>query len=316
MKPASFNELNAEVERLRDVGDRSGALELLTRSESLFPAQAALTLMLRVELLAMMGRASDALAALRGGLDRGYRYRGRWLRHERFAALTSQPDFGVLVERSDAQYERAQAVARPDLSILVPLERPVRYERVLIALHGNNRTMEDTVPSWQSVVREGWVLAVPQSSEIGTTPGFFIWNDRERAGRDIETHVQTLSARLSVDPSRFVLGGFSMGARLALELGLSSRSPARKLLAIAAWLPDFETLADLLEASVIHENRVYVVVGRHDASGYEGSVRLVDHLRTLGAHAEIEIHEGGHEEPGDMPATLRRALRFLEDNAP
>jgi predicted esterase len=316
MRPNSFNELNATVERLRADGDRSGALELLTRSEAFFPPQAALTRMLRVELLAAMGRTDAAVDLLRDGLDRGYRYRGRWLRHERFVALTSHPDFSALVERSDTQYETAQAEARPDLSILVPREGPGREERVLIALHGNNRTMRDTVPSWQSVVREGWVLAVPQSSEIGTTPGFFIWNDRERARKDIETHLETLSSRLSPDSSRFVLGGFSMGARLALELGLSGSSPARKILAIATWLPDFETLANLLEASVIQKSLVYVVVGRHDASGYEGSVRLVDHLRTLGAHAELEIHEGGHEEPGDMPATLHRALAFLGGDAP
>jgi predicted esterase len=311
MKPASFNELHAEVERLREAGDRSGALDLLARSEPRFPPQAALTRMLRIELLATMGRESEALDLLRDGLGRGYRYRGRWLRHERFAALTSQPDFSALVERSDAQYERAQDKARPELSVFVPEGASGRDAPVLIALHGNNRTIEDTAPSWQSIVRDGWFLAVPQSSEIATTPGFFLWNDRERATRDIGVHMATLRDRFSLDPRRSVLGGFSMGARLALEVGLSERSSAKRILAIATWLPDFEALAGLLELSAIHESRVYIVVGRRDASGYEGSVRLVEHLRTLGASAEIEIHEGGHEEPNDMSATLRRALTFL-----
>src|SRR5438445_9741113 len=107
MKPASFNELNAEIERLRDTGQESSALELLTRSEPLFLPQAALTRMLRVELLANMNRASEAIDLLRDGLDRGDRYRGRWLRNERFATLTSQPRFGALVERSEAQSEEA-----------------------------------------------------------------------------------------------------------------------------------------------------------------------------------------------------------------
>ena len=74
MKPTSFNELNTEMQRLRDAGHESDALDLLTRSEPLFPGQAALTRMLRVELLARMNRASEAVDLLRDGLDRGYRY--------------------------------------------------------------------------------------------------------------------------------------------------------------------------------------------------------------------------------------------------
>jgi predicted esterase len=311
MKPATFNELNTKVDRLRDAGHESDALELLTQSEPLFPPQAALTRMLRVELLAKMNRASEAVDLLRDGLDRGYRYRGRWLRHKRFAELTSQPDFSALVEHSDAQYERAQADARPDLSIFVPQDGPEAELPVLVVLHGNNRTMRDTAPSWRSVVQERWVLAVPQSSEIATTPGFFLWNDRDRAAQDLNTHLVTLRARLPLDATRSVLAGFSMGARLAVELGLSARFLTKRIRAIGAWIPDFETIAGLLDRSIVQDSRVYVVVGRHDASGYEGSVRLVDQLRTLGGSAEIEIHDGGHEEPSDMPATLHRALEFL-----
>jgi predicted esterase len=270
--------------------------------------------MLRVELLAKMNRASEALDLLRDGLDRGYRYRGRWLRHERFAALTSQPDFSALVERSEAQYERAQTDARPDLSVFLPHGGSDTQLPVLVALHGNNRTMQDTAPSWQSVVRDGWVLAVPQSSEIATTPGFFVWNDRDRVAQDLKTHLASLRARLSLDATRSVLGGFSMGARLAIELGLTGRFLTKRILAIGTWLPDFDTLVVLLERSIVQESRVYVVVGRHDASGYEGSMRLVDHLTMLGGSAQIEIHDGGHEEPSDMPATLMRALAYLDSS--
>jgi len=311
MKPATFSALHAEVDRLRETGDGPGALGLLTRSEPLFPPQAALTRMLRIELLATMGRTSEAIELLRDGLDRGFRYRGRWLRHERFAALASELDFSGLAERSDAQYDIAQADARPDLTTLVPPGTAADGSAMIVVLHGNNRTMQDTVPSWLSVVQDGWVLAVPQSSEIATTPGFFLWNDRDRAAKDIETHLATLRSRFSIDQSRFVLGGFSMGARLALELGLSERLPARKLLAIATWLPDLQALTDLFGAPSARASRVYVVVGRHDTSGYDGSMRLVDHLKALGGSADIEVHDGGHEEPDDMPATLGRALAFL-----
>src|SRR5437867_982787 len=179
MKPTSFNELNTEMQRLCDAGHESDALDLLTRSEPLFPGQAALTRMLRVELLARMNRASEAVDLLRDGLDRGYRYRGRWLRHERIALLTSHP-------------------------------------------------------------------------------GFFVWNDRDRAARDLETHLATLRARLSLDATRSVLGGFSMGARLAVELGLRGHFLTKRILAVGTWLPDFEMLRVGLDRSSVQDRKSVV----------------------------------------------------------
>jgi len=106
-----------------------------------------------------------------------------------------------------------------------------------------------------------------------------------------------------------------MGARLAVELGLRGHFLTKRILAVGTWLPDFEMLRVGLDRSSVQMSRVYVVVGRHDASGYEGSMRLVDQVRMLGGSADIEIHDGGHEEPGDMSAALRRALEFLGDSA-
>ena len=75
---SSFNELSAESNRLRSSGDRVAALELLAREEPHFPHQAGLARILQVELLVELGRNVEAIARLRDGLDRGFRYRGWW----------------------------------------------------------------------------------------------------------------------------------------------------------------------------------------------------------------------------------------------
>jgi predicted esterase len=85
--------------------------------------------------------------------------------------------------------------------------------------------------------------------------------------------------------------------------------PAAGVIAIAAWLPDPERLAQIIQPEVARRARTHVVVGKGDESGYDGSLKLVDHLRSLGGIAQIEMHDGGHEYPPAVDAILAHALR-------
>jgi predicted esterase len=100
-----------------------------------------------------------------------------------------------------------------------------------------------------------------------------------------------------------------MGARQALELVLGGRVPAAGVIAIATWLPDPERLGEIVRADVVRSARTHIVVGKGDETGYDGSLKLVDQLRSLGGIAEIEVHDGGHEYPPAVDPILARALR-------
>jgi predicted esterase len=309
---ASFNQLNAETVRRRAAGDRLGALQLLDEHEARFPRQAGLVRILRIEIRAELGRSDEAIGLLDDALDRGFRYRGRWLRDARFASLAADDRFAALVERADRQYDEAQALAKSDLRVFVPEgDAPERGWPVLVALHGNNSDLADTAAHWQSAVRAGWLLALPQSSEIGVTPGVFVWNDGQRAATELDRRLAEVRGSSPTDGARTVVAGFSMGARQALELVLGGRVPAAGVIAIAAWLPDPERLVRIIQPEVARRARTHVVVGKGDESGYEGSLKLVDHLRSLRGIAEIEIHDGGHDYPPAVDAILPRALRSL-----
>jgi predicted esterase len=309
---ASFNQLNAETMRRRAAGDRLGALDLLGEHEGRFPRQAGLVRILRVEILAELGRADEAVGLLSDALDRGFRYRGRWLRDARFRALAADDRFAALVERADRQYDAAQAHARSELRVFAPEgDAPERGWPVLVALHGNNSDLAETAAYWQAAVRAGWLLALPQSSEIGVTPGVFVWNDGQRAAAELDRRLIEVRASFPTDGVRTVIAGFSMGARQALELVLGGRVPAAGVIAIGAWLPDPERLAETVRPDVVRGVRTYVIVGTRDDSGYEGSRTLVDRLRSYGGIAEIEIHDGGHDYPAAIDAILQRVLRDL-----
>ena len=157
----------------------------------------------------------------------------------------------------------------------------------------------------------GWVVAVPQSSEIGTTPDAFTWNDRDRTAAEVAAHIERLKQVTQVDIGRVVLGGFSMGGTQAIALPLARKLKVRGIVPIAAWLPHIREFTQLVEGGAGKMLRSYVIVGDQDPS-YEGGRALVDLFTARGLRTQLDVRQGlGHDYPQDMPETLARALAFV-----
>ncbi|MDQ3366103.1 MAG: phospholipase [Myxococcota bacterium] len=117
--------------------------------------------------------------------------------------------------------------------------------------------------------------------------------------------LEELAARFAV--SRLVLGGFSQGAMLALDVALHRATPPAGLLlmsgtliAAAAWQP---RLATLQGVPVLQSH------GRADTLlPFSIAEALRDQLRAAGAAVDWHPFAGGHEIP---PAVLDAAGRFL-----
>jgi phospholipase/carboxylesterase len=109
-------------------------------------------------------------------------------------------------------------------------------------------------------------------------------------------------------PGPLVLGGFSQGAMMALDVALQRDSkPAGlilmsgTLLAESVWGPRFSRLAGL---------PVLMSHGRHDQLlPFSASEALRDKLRAAGANVEWIEFAGGHEIP---PVVVDAASTFLQ----
>ena len=116
-----------------------------------------------------------------------------------------------------------------------------------------------------------------------------------------------LPKQLGTDPARTVLGGFSQGAMLAVDVALHREvaptavvALSATLLAEAEWLPRMARLAGV---------PVFQSHGRHDPLlPFAISEALRDHLRTAGAKLEWHEFAGGHEIP---PRVLEALGAFL-----
>jgi dienelactone hydrolase len=262
---------------------------------------------------AQAGRIEEALDTLERALADGCRYRREWLDGDtRFTAIRSNPRYEQLAERSAARYAEDAAAARPHLMFAIPDDLPDAFGYpLLMVLHGNNSNSSETAPHWTPLADAGWVVAVPQSSEIGSTPGAFVWNDRERCAQELDAHLERVKRATSINVGNIVLAGFSMGGTQAIALALSRRIKVRGIFPIAAWLPQVRDFRALVEGAPNRMLRAYGIVGDKDES-VDGARELFEVFGQHKMRAELEVRPGlGHAYPDDMRDTVLRAVNFI-----
>ena len=122
--------------------------------------------------------------------------------------------------------------------------------------------------------------------------------------------IEQLEARLATPGTRLVLGGFSQGAMLALDVALHRERPPAGLILMsgtlinqAEWTPRLPSLRGV---------PVLLSHGRADALlPYAAAETLRDRLRVAGADVQWHPFVGGHEIPRVIVAAAGSFLRSL-----
>jgi len=128
------------------------------------------------------------------------------------------------------------------------------------------------------------------------------------AARDhVSRLLDQVKTRLGVDEKRLVIGGFSQGAMLALDVALHRETPpagivmmSGTLLAESEWQPRMARLSGV---------PVFQSHGKHDMLlPYAIAETLRDKLRAAGAKLDWNAFVGGHEIPPGVLGALREFL--------
>ena len=318
MNDLTFSDLERQSYQLYQKGEYAQALDLATREASRFPTEAWLVTYWRICLASLLGEMALALQLLEEALAAGLWYAETQLREDSdLQPLQGLPEFEQLVEVCRKRQAEAQAQAAPALITLQPEDQcqaSLQPCPLLLALHGNYRTAEDSVGFWRSAVSNGWLLALPQSCQVGGSDGY-IWNDQDWAVREIQEHVATLCEQYAVDPDRVVVAGFSRGGGLAIWLALSGTIEARGFMAVGPggpYMREPDKWVPLIEVSQGRGLRGYMVVGEQDIFCYESTQALAAMLRSRDIPCELEVHPNlGHDFPPEFQQSLTRALEFI-----
>lgn len=114
-----------------------------------------------------------------------------------------------------------------------------------------------------------------------------------------------LWARTGIEPSRTVLGGFSMGSVMSYALGLGPARPAvAGILAFSGFIPTVDSWTPELAGH--EQTRVFIAHGRNDPVIDVGFARRAGELLQAGGFA-VDYHEsdaGHHIDPAHVPAAI------------
>jgi predicted esterase len=318
MNDHTFSDLEKQLYQLYQNGEYAQALDLATRKAGRFPTEAWLVTYWRICMASLLDETALALQLLEEALAAGLWYAEAQLREDTdLQSLQGLPEFERLVEVCRKREAEAQAQAAPVLLTLQPEDQCQAGRQpcpLLLVLHGNNKSAEGSVGFWSSAVSKGWLLALPQSSQV-RSPGGYAWNDRDRAVREIQEHYATLCEQYAIDPDRVVLAGFSLGGELAIWLAMSGTIEARGFIAVGPggpYMNEPDKWMPLIEASQGSGLRGYLVVGEQDVFCYEGTQALAALLKSRDIPCELEMHPNlGHDFPPEFQQSLTRALEFV-----
>lgn len=312
MTSLTFPELRAQMFKHYFAGEYAEALAIVDAHIHDFPLHRSHTLVWQVCLQAVTGQTGLALQTLQSGLDQGFWYAPSVMRGDSdLASLQGNPEFERMVAHCVEHYEEARRRARPRLTVEEPEEGAAKAPYpVLVAIHGRGGSAAETSDMWCDLVDRGWLVALPQSSQL-TGQDAFCWDDHELAEVEITAHIQTLRENHAIDENRLVLAGFSQGAGMAVSLAIGGKTPAAGFIGIAPYLRHIDDLLERPALELVRKPRGYLVTG-----GLDRDDGLFEKLEKLLKEREIPYQrdhyaELTHDYPPDFPIVRDEALKYI-----
>lgn len=252
-----------------------------------------------------------ALNLFREALSRGDWLPPSWLDNEDLQILHGVPEFEELKNESLRLQTEYQSGVKPELHLFYP-DNPAQPYPLLFALHRNAKTAKATAEYWRSVTAQGWLLAVPQSSQmIGVDA--FAWDDWTKAEHEMKDHYASIMRDNPVNPENVFMGGFSAGGGVAIWLAVSGIINARGFAVLAPYLRrNVDVLYPFLEQARARGLRGYIAVGEQDMICLDEARKYTELFHTHGIACHLEILPGlDHDYPPDFHLILEKALAFL-----
>lgn len=302
-------EVEQQFHHLVQDGAYAEAFDLVTREAHVFPEYAQKVIYYwRMSMACRLKKKVLALHLLEEAVQAGLWYAGLESDAD-FQLLYGEPEFERLAKLGMTHRSRAIANAVPVVKTLQPGTTPPWP--LLLALHGSNANVEVQGVHWLSAVENGWLVALPQSSQV-YAPGTYTWNDWDWAQQEVCERYAALCNSYSIDPTRVVIGGFSQGGGLALWLGLSGAIKAQGLLLVGPFLDEISQIVPLLEKRVPDGLRVYLGAGQRDRYCHAIAEQLASLLPTYGIVCKLDDYPDlEHSFPADFEKKLPEALTFL-----
>jgi len=303
----TFRELEAEYNQLWMEGKTNEVLEKVKEAARLYPQE---TYTINQDFAAIymhLGQLDKTKKILEESIDKGILYPKMY-----FRPILENEEFKEIFEKWEVLREELQQKTKFHYLVFEPedYDKSNKYP-MFIAIHGWGEDAEFFSEYWKSSkLSKEYILVLPQSSQVVGSKNF-AWDDNSLAHEEISSIYKKIIKDYSVDTDNVIIGGFSQGATLALEISLNTQIISTKgFISLCPDKPQSFNLEAVKEAKA-KGIKGCIITGDQDAS-FNQQKEMVDTFKEAGFNYEFDITEGlGHWFPKDLSAKLDTYIDFI-----
>ncbi|WP_105614626.1 hypothetical protein [Vallitalea okinawensis] len=234
---------------------------------------------------------------------------------KRFEPLKKEERYDELIEKNDLLLEEAKKKAEFKYEVHLPegYSREKKYP-LFLNLHGDGSDGNIEEHSWywkpEALVKEGFIVVYPQSSQVYCYNGFGWLIDPEVARKEIRTCYEEIARKYSIDNERIIIGGFSGGSMAAADITMYNVIPVRGFVSLC---PGEELKTFNKKHTEDAKKRGIKGVIIEGENEIEPTVQEVIHeFDEVGFTYQYHIMDGvGHWYPDDLDERVNKALEFI-----
>lgn len=272
----------------------------------------------RICLTARLEAYDEANKMLEASLASGTWYSEAILRQSpSLVPMQDNPEFERLVEIS-LKMQAADISEKVPLLVMRPEDACGPGDEgcpLVLFLHGNQDTAQTSLPYWKDISNQGWLVALPQSKNA-MWAGAYAWVDLDTTVQEMEEHFTKLAKQYAINPDQIIVGGFSMGAEMALAMALSGKINAYGFMLLGPggpFMDDLDKWQELIDKAKGKRLSGVIWMGEADEAVPHDNIRkLAEMLHTGGFPTDLQtIPNLEHEYPADFDARLKKAIEFI-----
>jgi len=303
----NYQEADRKVDELVQQGHFEDAHALLEMMRGEFPEHTYEITDYIVYVYLHWGRPTNALDELMHALERGHFYPVEYAFYK--DQLGHLPEYTTLEKKSLELKERFQRNSRSRWEAFAPTVTTEKPLPVLVLLHGDGQNIETIKSSWppHSFVEMGYLVMYIQSSHVLKFNGYSWTIEFELARLEVKRALEEVAGEYQIDMHQIVLGGFSGGAMIALDITLRQEIPVARCIAISPSSGDYLEQSHVGMTSLA-KDCITIIYGEYEA---EGTHPVVQKLRNHDVPCIVNVCPGSaHAYPAEI---VKRTKEIISD---
>ncbi|MHA2237606.1 MAG: alpha/beta hydrolase [Candidatus Hodarchaeales archaeon] len=216
--------------------------------------------------------------------------------------LQGMPEFEDLVNVS---VSRSKQFIKPENITIIPDTVDPPFP-LMLSLHGGGGFIKDEYEHWKPIVEKGYILGIPRSNNLfwsGMDNAY--WLAYESSVKEIRNYIADLNIDNIIDENRLLLGGFSQGGGVALQMALTGDITAYGFVVVApggGMIEEPDKWQSFIDDSKNRKLRGMIIRGTEDLAIPRDRLHdLTKMLNDNGIPCKfLEIPDLGHWYPPDL----------------